>query len=123
MEIVGLDHVQLAMPPGGEEKARWFYAGVLGLTEVEKPEPLRARGGCWFAGEDTQIHLGVQPDFVPATKAHPALRVANLEEARRRFLEFDVAIIPDRSGLGVRRFYVDDPFGNRLEFLQEGEVL
>jgi len=118
LDIVGLDHVQLAMPPGGEEKARWFYAGVLGLTEVEKPESLQARGGCWFTGEGTQIHLGVQADFVPATKAHPALRVANLDEAVAALETAGVAAKPDTAVPHVRRFYAHDPFGNRLEFIQ-----
>lgn len=76
--IVGIDHVQLAMPPGAEKMARHFYGQLLGLTEVEKPEPLRGRGGCWFAAPGVTLHLGVQVDFVPARKAHPALLVRDL---------------------------------------------
>ena len=121
MQIVGLDHVQLAMPPGGEAEARRFYGEVLGLAEVEKPAPLAAKGGCWFAGPDTAVHLGVQADFVAARKAHPAFRVANLEACRRALEVAGVAAIPDTSVEGVQRLHAFDPFGNRLEFIQAGD--
>lgn len=121
MQITRLDHVQLAMPPGGEEKAREFYGRLLNLSEIKKPEPLKANGGCWFAGDGLELHLGVQDDFLPASKAHPGLRVADLEAARQHFLAAGIAIIEDRSGVALRRFYVNDPFGNRLEFMQEGD--
>ena len=75
MQITRLDHIQLAMPPGGEEAAREFYGRILKLREIEKPEQLKAKGGCWFAGDNLELHLGVQVDFVPASKAHPGLRV------------------------------------------------
>ncbi len=78
IEVVGLDHVQLAMPPGQEDLARRFYAGVLGLTEVPKPAALAGRGGCWFVGPSIHLHLGVEAEFRPATKAHPALLVADI---------------------------------------------
>jgi catechol 2,3-dioxygenase-like lactoylglutathione lyase family enzyme len=105
-----IDHVQVAAPPGCEEEARAFYGGVLGLHEVEKPEALRGRGGVWFE----QLHVGVEQDFRPARKAHPALAVENLDALAARIgdVEWDDAVP------GVRRFYATDPFGNRLEFLQ-----
>ncbi|WP_420641491.1 VOC family protein [Candidatus Leptofilum sp.] len=121
MKITRLDHVQLAMPPGGEEQARAFYGRILNLRELEKPEPLQAKGGCWFAGEGLELHLGVQADFVPATKAHPGLRVADLEAVQAHLQAAGIPIVADTSGVRVRRFYVNDPFGNRLEFMQEGD--
>ncbi len=116
--VAGLDHVQLAMPPGGEEDARGFYAGLLGLSEVPKPEPLATRGGCWFEGSETILHLGVENDFRPARKAHPALLVTDLEACRATLAAAGAAITPDHSLPGVRRFYTADPFGNRIELIQ-----
>jgi catechol 2,3-dioxygenase-like lactoylglutathione lyase family enzyme len=121
MQIVAIDHVQLAMPAGQEEQARAFYAGVLGLAEVAKPAPLAGRGGCWFAGPGTALHLGVEDDFRPARKAHPALRVADLETARHELAAAGVPIITDDTMPQVRRLYVADPFGNRIELIQEGD--
>jgi catechol 2,3-dioxygenase-like lactoylglutathione lyase family enzyme len=121
MKITRLDHVQLAMPPGGEEQAREFYGRILNLHEIEKPAQLQAKGGCWFAGDGLQLHLGVQKDFVPASKAHPGLRVADLAAARAHLQAAGIPILADQSGAAVRRFYVNDPFGNRLEFMQEGD--
>lgn len=122
MKITRLDHVQLAMPPGAEEQARAFYGRILNLRELEKPAALQAKGGCWFAGDNLELHLGVQADFVPATKAHPGLRVADLAAARTHLQAAGITIVADDSGVGVRRFYVHDPFGNRLEFMQEGDT-
>lgn len=119
--IVGLDHVQLALPVGGEEAARTFYAGLLGLAELSKPVQLVARGGCWFAGLGVQVHLGVEEEFRPARKAHPALLVADLEALRATLVAAQVQVIPDDTVPGVRRFYAPDPFGNRLEFIQDGD--
>jgi catechol 2,3-dioxygenase-like lactoylglutathione lyase family enzyme len=105
--------VQVAAPPGCEEAARAFYGGLLGLNEVEKPEPLRGRGGVWFE----QLHVGVEQDFAPARKAHPALRVEDVDaladrlSAAGRRVDWDDAL-PD-----VRRFYTADPWGNRIELL------
>ncbi|MAT97182.1 MAG: glyoxalase [Anaerolineaceae bacterium] len=122
MKITRLDHVQLAMPPGGEAKAREFYGRILNLRKIEKPAQLQAKGGCWFVGDGLELHLGVQADFVPASKAHPGLRVADLDAARDHLQAAGVTIIDDDSGVAVRRFYVKDPFGNRLEFMQEGDT-
>ena len=119
--IVGLDHVQLAMPVGGEEEARRFYGSLLGLHEVPKPPGLASRGGCWFKGADTFVHLGVQEEFAPARKAHPAFLVAGLEALRQRFETAGIVTIPDDAVPSVRRFYALDPFGNRLEFIQYGK--
>jgi catechol 2,3-dioxygenase-like lactoylglutathione lyase family enzyme len=118
--ILGLDHVQLAMPVGGEDKARGFYGALLGLREVPKPPGLASRGGCWFKGADTYVHLGAQEEFAPARKAHPAFLVADLEALRQRFERAGIVTIPDDAVPYVRRFYTVDPFGNRLEFIQYG---
>ena len=120
--IVALDHMQLAMPVGAEAAARDFYGALLGLTEVPKPAPLAPRGGCWFVGQGVALHLGVEADFRPARKAHPAFRVADLEVSRARFQAAGVEVIPDDTVPSVRRFYVADPFGNRIEFLQDGDT-
>jgi catechol 2,3-dioxygenase-like lactoylglutathione lyase family enzyme len=110
-----LDHVQVAMPAGGEEAARRFYAGVLGLAEVSKPAPMRATGGVWF---EPGIHLGVEADFRPAGKAHPGLRMADLDAAAARLQAAGADVEWDTRWPGVRRFYTHDPFGNRLELLE-----
>ena len=105
-----LDHVQVAAPSGCEEAARAFYGDVLGLRELEKPDALRGRGGVWFE----HLHVGVEADFRPARKAHPAFLVGDLDALAARIgdVEWDDAVP------GVRRFYASDPFGNRLEFVQ-----
>ena len=121
MHIIGLDHVQLAIPPGKEDQARHFYRGLLGLAEVAKPAALVPRGGCWFEGPDTFLHLGVQDDFLPARKAHPAFLVADLERLREILATAGVPIKPDSTLPGVQRLYAADPFGNRLEFIQDGD--
>jgi catechol 2,3-dioxygenase-like lactoylglutathione lyase family enzyme len=118
-EIVRLDHVQLAMPPGGEDRAEAFYAGLLGLQRVPKPEPLAARGGCWFVRGATALHLGVEEDFRPARKAHPALVVRDLASLEASLLAAGVAVRPDPDSEPGRGSYVDDPFGNRIELIAE----
>lgn len=119
MRLTGLDHVQLAAPAGGEEEARAFFGALLGLEELEKPAALEARGGAWFALPDgRQLHVGVADPFAAATKAHPAFRVEGYDELRRRLAGADVETRDDDLIPGVRRFYADDPFGNRLEFVE-----
>lgn len=118
MGIIGIDHVQLAMPAGGEAEARRFYAGVLGLAEVDKPEALKAGGGCWFAGGTAQVHLGVDPDFIPAGKAHPALVVDDLNAMAVALEKAGATVTFDDRLPGWRRFFTADPFGNRLELMQ-----
>jgi catechol 2,3-dioxygenase-like lactoylglutathione lyase family enzyme len=116
--VLALDHVQLAMPAGGEEQARQFYAGLLGMEEIPKPASLRVNGGVWFRAGGAELHLGIEADFHPARKAHPALRVSELGSLANRLEEAGHAISWDDRYPGVRRFYVNDPFGNRLEALQ-----
>jgi GNAT superfamily N-acetyltransferase len=113
--IAGVDHVQVAAPPGGEDAARVFYGDLLGLPEVDKPERLRARGGAWFAVGDQQLHVGIEADFAPARKAHPALavpRASDLRALAERLQEAGHDVESDGP-----RIYVADPFGNRLELL------
>jgi catechol 2,3-dioxygenase-like lactoylglutathione lyase family enzyme len=117
--LVRLDHVQLAMPAGREPDAVAFYAGVLGLTEVPKPPVLAARGGCWFESAGVAVHLGVDPVFTPATKAHPAFVVDDLEALAATLAAAGVALTYDDALEGVRRGYVEDPFGNRIELIDD----
>jgi catechol 2,3-dioxygenase-like lactoylglutathione lyase family enzyme len=117
-EILGLDHLQLAMPAGQEERARSFYCGVLGLTEERKPANLSARGGVWFRTGTLRLHLGVDPNFRPATKAHPALLVSELPEVIARCQAAGYPPVHDEPLDGFDRVYVFDPFGNRLELLE-----
>ncbi|AZN39405.1 VOC family protein [Paenibacillus albus] len=116
----GIDHIQLAAPPGCEEAARHFYAGVLGWSELAKPVELQKRGGVWFQCGSHQVHIGVQQHFVPALKAHPAFLVNQLDALRSYLTEAGINVIDDdaRSAESIRRFYVSDPFGNRLEFME-----
>lgn len=116
--ILAIDHVQLAMPAGGEPMARQFYAGALALPELPKPPALAARGGVWFGRGNVQLHLGVEADFRPARKAHPALRVDDLADLLARLREQDIAVREDDELPGYRRAFVDDPFGNRIELMQ-----
>ena len=117
--IVALDHVQLAMPPGEEEKAEAFYCDLLGFEVLEKPPVLAARGGRWFGadGGRVQVHLGVEDDFRPARKAHPAIVVEWLDELAASLEAAGCPVRFDTDNPGVRRFYVDDPFGNRIEIV------
>jgi catechol 2,3-dioxygenase-like lactoylglutathione lyase family enzyme len=113
--IVGIDHVQVAAPPGCEAQARLFYRGLLGMSELEKPEPIRARGGCWFRAGSQELHVGVEEPFAPARKAHPGLVADDLDAIRERLREAEVAFEDDAKVAGVDRLFVADPFGNRLE--------
>ncbi len=113
-----LDHVQLAMPVGGEDDARAFYIDVLGMVEVAKPPVLAARGGVWFHAGTLNLHLGVEEDFRPARKAHPGIQAHDLDDVSARCRKAGIDARPDDNLPGHRRVYVDDPFGNRLEFLE-----
>ncbi|WP_163852987.1 VOC family protein [Paenibacillus elgii] len=117
-EYTGIDHVQLAAPVGCEEEARAFYGELLGMREIPKPEPLRARGGVWFACGPHEVHIGVQTDFAPASKAHPAFQVKNLVKLKQALAEKGIVIREDVRLEGMLRFHCLDPFGNRLEFVQ-----
>ncbi len=116
--VVGLDHLQLAMPRGKEAEARQFYADILGLAELTKPPHLAARGGVWFTLGTQQLHLGIEEDFLPARKAHPAFLVREIGDLRARLEQQGFAPYEDEPLAGYKRFYVADPFGNRLEFLE-----
>jgi catechol 2,3-dioxygenase-like lactoylglutathione lyase family enzyme len=119
MRLYAIDHVQIAMPPGAEEAARAFYAGVLGLAEVPKPAALAPRGGAWFEGGEIRLHLGVEQDFRPARKAHPAFLVEGLDDLVERCRENGHAVTSDEPLEGYRRFHVIDPFGNRIELMEK----
>ena len=119
--ITCLDHIQVAMPPGQEAKARGFFAGLLGMQEEQKPEILASRGGCWFRAGHAILHVGVEKDFIAQTKAHPAFCSTELDALAKRLagqgypVEWDDAL-PSR-----KRFYTHDPFGNRIEIIQDGD--
>ena len=115
--LVGVDHVQLAAPAGCEEEARRFFGGLLGLEELEKPQALRARGGVWFRVGAQQLHVGVEEPFAPARKAHPAFSVTGYDELLDRLRAAGVEVAEDESIPGVRRCFVADPWGNRLELV------
>jgi catechol 2,3-dioxygenase-like lactoylglutathione lyase family enzyme len=119
-EIVRLDHVQLAMPPGREDEAEAFYCGVLGFERLRKPPTLAARGGCWFAHGPVALHLGVEEDFRPARKAHPALAVNDLAALEAALRAAGVEVRPNDDRPPGSGSYADDPFGNRLEFMAAG---
>ncbi|MGE7387686.1 VOC family protein [Streptomyces sp. NPDC004126] len=116
--LTAVDHVQLAAPPGSEDKLRAYYQDVLGMREISKPPVLAARGGCWFTAGGVQLHLGVEEDFRPARKAHPGLRVTGIEAYADRLRERGADVVWDDNLPGHRRFYSHDPVGNRLEFLE-----
>ena len=116
--LAAVDHVQLAAPPGSEDLLRAYYVDVLGMTEIPKPPVLAARGGCWFQAGAVQLHLGIEEDFRPARKAHPGLRVSAIEAYAARLAWRGAAVTWDDDLPGHRRFYSEDPVGNRLEFLE-----
>lgn len=118
MPIIAIEHVQLAMPPGLEQMAREFYSGLLGVPEVPKPPGLAKRGGAWFEQASLKIHLGVESDFRPARKAHPAFLVTDLKALVSRLKAHGIDVIDDDSLQGYFRVYVYDPFGNRLELME-----
>jgi catechol 2,3-dioxygenase-like lactoylglutathione lyase family enzyme len=116
--VEGIDHVQLAMPAGREAEARAFYRDLLGLAETSKPASLALRGGCWFESGTVKIHLGVDPDFRPAKKAHPALRVTGLAGLTATLAAAGVSVVTDDHLEGCDRIFAFDPFGNRIELLE-----
>ncbi|KFC69356.1 Glyoxalase-like domain protein [Bosea sp. LC85] len=118
MTVTRLDHVQLAMPAGGEREARAFYEDVLGINEVAKPLHLASRGGCWFEQGALKVHLGVDADFKPARKAHPAFIVSGLEALVANLKARGYGVAEDQPLDGYDRIYVDDPFGNRIELME-----
>jgi hypothetical protein len=118
MRVIRLEHVQLAMPAGGEELARAFYRDALGIPEMPKPAHLAGRGGCWFERGDLKIHLGVEAQFRAARKAHPALLVEDLRALETKLRSLGYAIRNDEPLEGYHRIYVDDPFENRIELME-----
>ncbi|MEU6366144.1 VOC family protein [Streptomyces sp. NPDC046931] len=116
--LAAVDHVQLAAPPGSEELLRAYYGDVLGMAEIPKPPVLAGRGGCWFQAGAVQLHLGIEEDFRPARKAHPGLRVTDIEAYAARLAAHGATVTWDGDLPGHRRFYSEDPVGNRLEFLE-----
>ncbi|GAA2473423.1 VOC family protein [Terrabacter carboxydivorans] len=113
-----LHHVQVSGPSGCEDAMRGFYVGVLGMTEVTKPERLRARGGAWFRAGSAEVHVGIEDGFVPARKAHPGIAVADVESLAQVLLAAGSPVTWDDNIPGLRRFHTADPVGNRLEFKQ-----
>jgi catechol 2,3-dioxygenase-like lactoylglutathione lyase family enzyme len=113
-----IHHVLLACPAGTEDASRAFYGGVLGLAEIDKPPALAAKGGCWFRGHGIELHLGVDTDFRPARKAHPALLVTRIDDWAARLAAAGYPVSFDDEFPSMRRFYASDPHGNRLEFLE-----
>ena len=116
-QIETIDHIQLAAPLGTEDEARKFYE-MLGFEEVEKPPLLRGNGGVWFQTGSINLHIGIEESFIPSAKAHPAFQVLNIDGLIDMLNSRGVTVNPDEKLPGARRFYISDPFGNRLEFLE-----
>jgi catechol 2,3-dioxygenase-like lactoylglutathione lyase family enzyme len=118
MPVRHIDHILIAMPTGREAEARAFYHGILGFTEKVKPPQLAARGGCWFESDAVQVHLGVEKNFIPARKAHPAFIVDDLAGMVTKAMQAGLRVIEDEPIDGYDRRHVDDPFGNRIELIE-----
>ena len=118
MTLQAIDHVQVAIPRGGEDAARGFYNGLLGLSERPKPTDLAARGGCWFESDAVKVHCGVEDPFVPARKAHVGFRVDDVAGLATRARHGGFEVVADGNLPGYERVFIYDPFGNRLEFLK-----
>lgn len=116
MQLLDIDHVQIAAPTGCESEARRFFGQLLGMEEVSKPERLRSRGGCWFQVGSRQLHIGVEEDFRPAKKAHVAFTASDIDALFARLSAAGIQCVWDEAVDGVRRFYANDPWGSRLEF-------
>ena len=123
MTVLGLDHVQLAMPEGREQEARAFYGQLLGLIELAKPSELAARGGAWFQCGEIQLHLGVEKPFSAAKKAHPALRVTHLDALSASLIAAGCMVTRDTSVPSIQRAFTEDPVGNRIELVEVKDVL
>ena len=117
VQILGIDHVQVAAPAGCEQAARAFYGGLLGLDELTKPPLLEARGGCWFRAGAQELHVGVEEPFAPARKAHPAFLVDSIDKLGRALADAGLDVNWDGNFPGYRRFHVFDPHGNRVEIM------
>ena len=117
--LKSIHHVQLAAPIGAEDQARHFYKEILGFSEVEKPAQMRKNGGCWFEQGDISLHIGIETPFVPAEKAHPALYTNDLDGIVEHLKTFDIPVEFDTRYEGYKRFYIYDPFNNRIEILQK----
>jgi catechol 2,3-dioxygenase-like lactoylglutathione lyase family enzyme len=115
--VLAIDHIQLAAPSGCEEAARRFFGELLGLEEIPKPEPIRARGGVWFRVGAHELHIGVDPNFAPARKAHPGFRADGYDEVRAKLLSAGIEVSDDHAIAGVRRCFIADPWGNRIELI------
>jgi hypothetical protein len=118
--MLSIDHFQIAIPPAGEPAARAFFVGVLGMSEELKPEPLAARGGCWFRAGSVHLHCGIESPFYPQRKAHVAVLVEDLDGLATLLAASNYPVRWDDSVPDRRRFYTDDPFGNRMEFVASG---
>ncbi|HZK99049.1 MAG TPA: VOC family protein [Caulobacteraceae bacterium] len=123
MTLQAIDHVQVAIPSGGEEAARGFYARLLGLSERPKPPELAERGGCWFEDDGVRVHCGVEEPFHPARKAHVAFRVDDVRGLAARARDAGLEVADDQTLPGHERVFIFDPFGNRLEFLRPVEAV
>ena len=121
MEIEGIEHIQLAMPAGQEDAARAFYSGLLEIPEVPKPADLAKRGGVWFESGPVKVHLGVDPDFRPARKAHPGLLVRNLRELVLKLRVAGIEVVEAEPLPGWDHVYIADPFGNRIELMEPSD--
>ena len=117
--MMKFDHILLAMPAGLENRAREFFMEILGMEEEAKPAPLNTRGGCWFKKDEVKIHLGIEEDFRPQKKAHPALAVSSLDELAAKLVENSYPVRWDDALPDCKRFFTEDPFGNRIEFIEE----
>jgi catechol 2,3-dioxygenase-like lactoylglutathione lyase family enzyme len=122
MPILGIDHVQVAIPFASEDRARAFYSGILGFTEIDKPPQMAERKSIWFVAGAVNLHLGIEPDFTPAKRAHPAFVVQGLDKILAACEHASIASKPDTSFNGFRRVHVFDPFGNRLELMERTEL-
>ncbi|WP_134683192.1 VOC family protein [Brevibacillus migulae] len=116
--IQGLDHIQIAAPPGSEDAARHFFGEILGMPELPKPELLRKRGGVWFQCGQQSLHIGIEELFSPAKKAHPAFWVNGLEQLIERLEQYQVRVRRDEAIPEINRCFVEDPFGNRIELME-----